>query len=687
IAQFRLHPWNTGNVLLQNFTVTDTLPPELELVRITVGQYSNFGGQQVNIRYRTSADPLTWVNWPGGPFGTNQTLEVSALGLGSGVYIEAIQWQYGTVLPGFQPNSSANRPRLYARIINPDRDGNTVVDGISINNTAELSWDYPPGEDGEGNGNTSGVEPGSASLLVDVIPSPQFDKTSAGGVSSTWRFLIGQQVGYYVLTPNNNSGVALDEFTITDTIPPEFNVTGLTIGQYNNFDGQQVTIRYQSSGAPGVWVEWPGGPFDDNNQTLNVSALGLGGNSIIALQWDFGTVQPDFIPSNAPRIYGRITNPDRNGDPVNDNDPLSNTAVVGWSYDDNDDTLSDTQNDTIRQPVAEPAPQKSITSTGPYIPSSVVSFSLRVMARSNSPSVLVNPVVMDLLPDGLMYVPNSWAFNPGSSGATTPPIFEEIPNYNGTGRTLLRWSFTGAAAHDFPQNQPAYITFNTAITPGAPEGSLSNQYFISSPDIPIIGNTTDVDDLNGNSNSTDSLNGVTTNLTIDELVGLRSVKGVRGELDSTFSVYPDSGYTIPNGEVTYRLSIINEGNIPIQNVRVVDILPFVGDTGVQDLSGRQSQWRPLLTGLVSAPAGVTVYYSTSQNPCRPEIVSSGPAGCTAPNWSTLPPADITTVYSLRFDFSGILNPGSSFNFTWTMRAPGNAPEGEIAWNSFAFTST
>src|SRR5690606_41333193 len=28
-----------------------------------------------------------------------------------------------------------------------------------------------------------------------------------------------------------------------------------------------------------------------------------------------------------------------------------------------------------------------------------------------------------------------------------------------------------------------------------------------------------------------------------------------------------------------------------------------------------------------------------------------------------------------------------FSFTWTMRAPLDAPEGEIAWNSFAFTST
>lgn len=237
-----------------------------------------------------------------------------------------------------------------------------------------------------------------------------------------------------------------------------------------------------------MWVDWPGGPFNANNQTLNVSSLGLpGGAYITDVQWDFGTVAIDFSATTAPRILGRVINPDHDGNPVNDSDSMSNTAQVDWTYQGVPDTLSDTQTDQIRQPIAAPAPQKDDVSTGPYIPSSVVRYSLRVMAQSSSPSVLTNPIVMELLPTGLQYVPGSWSFNPGSTGAPSPR-------------------------------------------------------------------------------------------------------------------------------------------------------------------------RPLLTGLVAAPPNVTVYYSTSSNPCRPEIISSSPAGCTPPNWSTLPPAEITSVHALRFDFAGILNP-------------------------------
>jgi uncharacterized repeat protein (TIGR01451 family) len=679
IAQFRLSPANTGNVPLQNFTVTDTLPPQLTVTRISVGSYSNFSGQ-VNIRYQSSDNPGVWVNWPGGPFTpSNQILNVSSLGLPGGAYITHLQWQYGTVQPGFSTSAGA---RIYAQIIDPDHNGSPVVNGDTITNNAVLTWDYPPGNGGSG---ISGSEPGSAGITVTVMPSPLFSKSSAGGISSTWRFLIGQQVGYYVLNVNNNSGVALDDFTITDSIPPQFEVTSITVGSDSIYTGL-VTIRYQTSSSPGVWVNWPGGPFPDNNQTLNVSSLGLpAGTYLTAVQWDFGTIPIDFNPTS-PRIMGRVINPDRNGSLVSDGSSMTNNATVAWTYQGEPDDLDDSVTNTVREPIAEPGVQKSVLTTGPYIPSAIVRYRLQVSAQGNSPSVLINPIVMELLPADLLYVPGTWSFNPGGTGAPNPN-FEELPNYNGTGRTLLRWSFTGSAAHNFPQGQSAYITFDAAISPGTIIGNLVNDYYITSNDVPIVGNTTDINDLDGDGQITDTLDGASTSVIVDELVGLDSVKGVRGQLDTGFSVYPQTGRTIPNGEVTYRLSVINEGNIPIQNVRVVDILPFVGDTGVQDLSQRNTQWRPVLTGLVASPPGVTVYYSTSGNPCRPEIVSSGPPGCTAPNWSTLPPADISTVRSLRFDFAGILNPGQTFNFTWTMQAPPDAPEGEIAWNSFAFTST
>lgn len=128
----------------------------------------------------------------------------------------------------------------------------------------------------------------------------------------------------------------------------------------------------------------------------------------------------------------------------------------------------------------------------------------------------------------------------------------------------------------------------------------------------------------------------------------------------------------------------------MKNVVLIDVLPFPGDTGVITASEpRESQWRPLLAGPLSAPTGVTVYYSTQSNPQRPEVLSPNPPGAQPPAWSTTPPSDITTVRSLKIDFGiSTLAPLDQFELVWPMRAPLNAStNGQIAWNSFGISAT
>ena len=85
-----------------------------------------------------------------------------------------------------------------------------------------------------------------------------------------------------------------------------------------------------------------------------------------------------------------------------------------------------------------------------------------------------------------------------------------------------------------------------------------------------------------------------------------------------------------------------------------------------------------------------------QNPCRSAegIEPTGPVGCSAPNWTTIPPSDITTVQSIKFDYgANLLNPGDSLELEWAMRTPVNvlttigAVPDSIAWNSFAYIAT
>ena len=90
------------------------------------------------------------------------------------------------------------------------------------------------------------------------------------------------------------------------------------------------------------------------------------------------------------------------------------------------------------------------------------------------------------------------------------------------------------------------------------------------------------------------------------------------------------------------------------------------------------------------PAGITaatVYYSTSKNPQRDELTTGVPASGEPPNWSATPPADITTVKSLKFELTGTLSPSENLTLSGRCEPPLNAPtSGEIAWNSFGYTA-
>ena len=61
---------------------------------------------------------------------------------------------------------------------------------------------------------------------------------------------------------------------------------------------------------------------------------------------------------------------------------------------------------------------------------------------------------------------------------------------------------------------------------------------------------------------------------------LESLKLVKGSLDPAFTKFPDVGHTTLGGSADYQLTVTNTGNIPINKVTVIDILPFVGDTAV-----------------------------------------------------------------------------------------------------------
>lgn len=321
-------------------------------------------------------------------------------------------------------------------------------------------------------------------------------------------------------------------------------------------------------------------------------------------------------------------------------------------------------------------------------------------------SDMENPIAAMFVPSGYQFISES--FSALTSGIGTAPTLQIIPNYITTGgviKDLYRWTFPSGTI--LPYGTGFSVSATVLVTGSLQAGTnYITDFTATSPNTSAYqpeniwaGSITDTDDLDGDLDTAEQFP-ITTNdyccfaCHVSGAAAMESRKWVKGELDNDYSRYPDFGFTVRGGQANYKLVVKNTGNVPMKEIKIIDVLSFVGDVGVIDPNPRNSQWRPNLAGPLAAPAGITVYYSTVSNPCRDEVKqpsdpSPFPSGCTPANWSLTIPLDITTVQAVKIDFgTKILAGGDSLIFNWPMRAPVDAPiNNEIAWNSFAFAAT
>ena len=339
---------------------------------------------------------------------------------------------------------------------------------------------------------------------------------------------------------------------------------------------------------------------------------------------------------------------------------------------------------------------KSGTSLGAIAPTEARTFSLSAAPCGDLPW---RPVFTDLLPENLRYVPGTQTSNasgfPSLGGA--PPTFEVIDDYNGAGRQLLRWSWPGGQA--VTECSYLVVNFQARVEPGTAPGTYTNYgqffdaVFTNNNTVPtnicIYAREPDVEDFDGDNNTTEYRCIATTDYTIVQTASMVVVKEVRGSFDASFKAAPGVGLVSPGSPAEYRITLRNAGNVDLTNLVAYDILPFVGDTGVSGTqlgAPRGSQWQPVLGGAVTPPPGGTVEYSMSTNPCRGEVITqggvlaSGPPGCVN-DWTTSP-LDFSAVRALRISLeSTVLAGGESRSVIVPMTAPLGV-EG-IAWNTTA----
>lgn len=315
-------------------------------------------------------------------------------------------------------------------------------------------------------------------------------------------------------------------------------------------------------------------------------------------------------------------------------------------------------------------------------------------------------IIADLLPANLSFnaVTNTYVYfrNPTYvSGQTyfnhsltlfALPAPTVINNYNGTGRQLVRWDLTNN--HFSPFDTTGFrLVFTATVNAGTPYPSVTNTINQllknTSPTTykSIRGTgyvTTDVNDLDGDGNITEQMTAYDKVLGIAAIANLQSTKKVRGSMDAAYSL---NGKTVAGGVANYELKIKNTGSVSLKNITLVDVLPYVGDKYLVSQTPKGSSWSPFLAAAVSAPGGVTVYYSTVADINGSDVNTTG--GANAPNWSTTLPSPITDVKAIKFEYAhnyptDSLKAGDSLVLTWPMRVPAGVNVGDTAWNSFAY---
>ncbi|MCG8461648.1 MAG: hypothetical protein MI919_35655, partial [Holophagales bacterium] len=528
-------------------------------------------------------------------------------------------------------------------------------------------------------------------------PSARVRKRFADGRPNNLPPAEGQSFTYRI-DIRNNGNIALDSLTVVDDgdgaggdIDPGIDVTAVSTGAYNSGYTNTVTIRFTTNLSPAAVLGSSPGNIDAN---FAVPALAPG-ERVTSVEWDFAGPIPAGMGPNTRAKITATANPGFPAGTTVDNHVTANwTATIVGTCGDPPGPTSGSDGHSFDYDVNDPytylAPRKDEDTSGPYFPNDTVSFSFRIANNVLANDPATDPVVTDLLPEFLTFLGGTETYADNGTGVVlaAPGDFEVLPNYNSTGRTLLRWNLTG----DLDPGETVDISFDTRVETGVIFGTLTNQVGLSFPAGPVQqlcagGSIVDAADLDGDGNTADRLCTENENITIAAVAQLASRKFVRGQCDGSFLPGVGTGTSLPGGLVDWRVTVQNVQTVPMESFVIVDILPFVGDTGVRDLTPRLSLFRPLLVQPISPPPGGAVFYSLSGNPCRPEV--GGPtSGCDAPNWTPIPPDPITDVQSIMIDFGDrVVNPLDTLEFQWPMVLPADAPiDGSEGFNSFAFGS-
>lgn len=499
---------------------------------------------------------------------------------------------------------------------------------------------------------------------------------------------------------SNVGNQLLDDFILTITLPQDIDFTSFTTGRFYLYGiNEPIDLEYTISFSTLTGSSGTIGTFNTGTSTFisfdSLEDLKSTNDIFLTLNWEFPTFPVGFTTNTPPLLNGQI----KNSIPMET--ILESQAKITYLA----NNISETNQSNCITQVADicvliPTFSSSI-GANPVRPGETFQYTLGANCRA---SRLSTPIFIMLLPKELMYIGNVQTslydyFNESLNAPISEP--QIIPNFNENSDTLLLFTFASSSEIELNQKARLRFSFDVQVLSTA-RGEFSTFYLLDTinSDGIVSSNHQTYEDKNkalnaytGNSNSVYAQSTMYFN-SILFFVSISSRKEVKGFLDSDFINQNELANTLAGEEVYYRITLTNTGNADIDSIEFIDILPYVGDTGIIETQiPRESQFPLILTTEIfatllsdaneSATAlDCNISYSQSTDPIRFgnqfDVIGS------TDDWNDIVPESLSSTRAIQIKaFAQPLLPASSITILFKTIVPYGVAADDIAWNSFA----
>lgn len=729
-------PPGQGNAPLRNITITDTLPTGATFVSA-----SNGGTEAAGV-----------VTWPviAGPIYPPNCVSRTV----------TIRYNSPTFIVGNSVTNTANSTADYipstgtctTPCISVLGGKTHPIDPIAeVPTYSKSDLGDPVGFTGTGrfilNLNTNGTNfPSNELMLIDNLP-PQLQVT--GVTSGEWSAAFDYVRAYVEYSTNNGSN-----YTVFPGQPISYNTNATYAAPAANITNVRWRFEYDPDGVAPFTYTQAGLPYTWSFSTrpeIRVTPRA------VATTADAPSNAPMPVALAGTAYTNCLSVSRRNSANAVVTDPCANEPMTVQGNFVSLRTYKNETPGTSWDDLSDPT-INSFVADGSILPGDTLKYTLTVEVTERSSAPLIDPTILDTLPPtaDFVFVRNGTAQLDGVDLATQP-TFSQAGNQ-------LKWEFTGLTINPLPLGSRFLtVEFFARVPRGQAPGTYTNNLYTVTDSVDALcENGTQVQDsangdVDNDSDPTDPACQIPDTYVVERSAALRGEKWIRSTdaaniqvVDATtflpsgvcpnggttglsgggtnpFTRYPCISQAFPEGALSpgqlvpppasttlddfeYNVRIFNDGNVPMLNYVLYDILPYVGDRGSGGtLSGtpRSSEFRPVMRGPVeflSGPAGLTsadftIEYNNTSNPCRPEVFNQ-PIGASVPGscnntWTTTWSASALS-YRIRLNAGSSIAPASTSSevrFGVPMYIPLDAaPAGfdpndalshEIAWNSFS----